>query len=392
MALPVRYEQPSGGGGGEGVALSKQGRSEGEEASAARHKEREVGTRRNEASRESESGSIYARSRGMREEAAKLEEAARLEKAAKREEEVRSDEETATRDGMNGQTAGDLLELPEDGVRVKIPAEAGVSFAEYQRMHAAMLDMVSLVGFLADQDVRDTKVHRTGRSLDHIIITRSSYGSPNEVIAAITDVMGFIASHDVKIAVGLVGGLFLGKLPGAWKSIQDGLLAREQRLDSSERRGWDRLDRERAEADPTPGTDGKPSSDITQVIPPTEPEAGAVGGSVPSVEQVRAFGDLVDIFRDEFGGNPTRQQRKLLQVVSTAHEAYAEGRLPNELQVLYSAMLVADRGGVVDQGGAATTPEGEAEQVLVEPEVDNSGTHRVVEAEAAEGEQGMMEA
>jgi len=248
--------------------------------------------------------------------------------------------------GDDETTAGDSLTLPENGVRVKIPAEAGVSFREYERMQRAMLDMVALVAFLSNENDYDSKVHRTGRSLDHIRITKASYGSPGEVIAVVNDAVAFINAHGVQTAVGLVSGLLLGKLPGAWEKVQNGLLSREQRLDSAERRGWERLDRERA----TTALAARPPSEVERIDEPTE---GAPPRTVPSLTQVAAFGDMVEAVRDEFGSDPTRQQRKLLLLAETARDAYAEGRLPNELQVLYSAMFIADRGGIVDQGGGA---------------------------------------
>lgn len=246
-------------------------------------------------------------------------------------------------------TAGDSLSLPENGVRVKIPADAGVSFREYERMQRAMLDMVALVSFLADEDVRDTKVHRTGRSLDHISITKASYGSPDELIAIVHNAAGFITAHGVQTAVTVVGGVLLGKLPGAWEKIQNGLWAREQRLDSEQRRQWEQLDRERAAT----ASEVRQSSEVERVVEPSE---GASSRPVPSPEQFEAFGEMVETVREEFGSNPTREQRKLLLVAETARDAYGEGRLPNELQVLYSAMFIADEGGIVDQGGRAEDP------------------------------------
>lgn len=301
------------------------------------------------------------------------------------EEKSMSDAVPAPQRGELGQeeaTAGDLLTLPQNGVRVKIPAEAGVSFPEYQRMQRSMLDMVSLVSYLADEDVRDTKVHRTGRSLDHISITKASYGSPDELMAVINDTIGFISANGVQTAVGLVGGVLLGKLPGAWEKIQNGSWLREQRLDSRERREWERLDRERAAT-----VEGaRPSSEVDRI---EERGEGASSRPVPLGSQVGAFSDLVDALRDEFGSNLTREQRKLLLVVETARDAYAEGRIPNELQVLDSAVFIADRGGVVDQGGAGTTLDAEGEGVLAEPQAGDGRAQASAQRADTEGELGL---
>lgn len=223
-------------------------------------------------------------------------------------------------------------------VRVRVPADSGVPLPEYEAMQESLLDVIALVNYIAQNYDRARRVPRRGRGLRHVAITRSHYGSPDQIQALIETAYGLATLPEVQSAVTIVRDSMV-TLATTWGAYQGGRWAQFQ-LRKARREAQGEL------------IDGQPfvsdgSEPPSQTLAQQHTEQPAI--ELPSQDEVGVFEAALDELRAIVGNDRSTVEDRWLTFLGAAQRAYAEGRMPNELRMLISVMWLADRGGDVDQ-------------------------------------------
>lgn len=244
--------------------------------------------------------------------------------------------ETGSFNGEDGYRGYD--EPVPNRVRVRVPAESGVPLPEYEAMQESLLDVIALVNYLAQDYDRLRRVPRRGRGLRHVAITRSHYGSPDQIQALIETAYGLATLPEVQSAVTFVHDTMV-TLATTWGAYQGGRWAQFQLRKARREAQGERIDGQPLVSE----NSERPSQILAQqhTEPPTI--------ELPSQEELDVFEAALNELRASVGNDRSTVEDRWLTFLGAVQRAYAEGRMPNELRMLISVMWLADSGGDVDQ-------------------------------------------